>query len=155
MKLFWIFIILNIANVVIQTAKSILTIKGNKWVASIANAVAFGLYTVVIVYMVCDLPLWLKVIVVSTANLVGVFIVKLIEEKSRKDKLWKIELTVPTKYAEAVDFDTKKVPHSKIKLDEKYTLFNFYCETQKESAIVKGIVEQYEAKYFVAESRTL
>ena len=155
MKLFWIFVVLNIANVVIQTAKSILTIKGNKWVASIANAVAFGLYTVVIVYMVCDLPLWLKVIVVSTANLVGVFVVKLIEEKSRKDKLWKIELTVPTKYAEAVDFDTKKVPHSKIKLDEKYTLFNFYCETQKESAIVKGIVEQYEAKYFVAESRTL
>lgn len=37
----------------------------------------------------------------------------------------------------------------------KYTLFNFYCATQKESAKVKAIVEQYEAKYFASESKIL
>jgi hypothetical protein len=37
----------------------------------------------------------------------------------------------------------------------KYTLFNFYCATQKESAKVRDILAQYEVKYFVSESKTL
>ena len=85
-KLFITFVILNIINVIIQTIKSLATVKCGKIVASIVNAVAYGLYTVVVVYTVCDLPLWLKVVVVGVANLIGVYVVKLIEEKSRKDK---------------------------------------------------------------------
>ena len=88
------FILLNIANVVIQTVKSICTVKSGKTVAAIVNEVAYGLYTVVIVYTVCDLPLYLKAIIVAVANLIGVYVVKLIEEKARKDKLWKVELTI-------------------------------------------------------------
>ena len=95
-KLLIIFIVLNITNVVIQTIKSILTIKGNKYIASIANAVAYGLYTVVVVYMVCELPLYLKVAIVATCNLIGVFIVKLAEEKTRKDtETWLKQNKVP------------------------------------------------------------
>ena len=154
-NLFWLFVALNVINVVIQTVKSIATIKCGKTMASLVNAVAYGLYTVVVVYTVCDLDLWLKVLVVAVANLIGVYIVKLIEEKARKDKLWKIEVTVPTEYGGAVDFDLKTVPHSYIKISEKHTLFNFYCATQAESAKVKDIVNQYGAKYFVAESKVL
>lgn len=155
MKLFWLFVTLNVVNVIIQTVKSIATIKCGKTMASIVNAVAYGLYTVVVVYTVCDLPLWLKVAVVGLANLVGVYIVKYIEEKGRKDKLWKIEVTIPAEYTEAVDFDLKSVPHSYIEISPKHTLFNFYCATQKESIKVKDIVNQYGAKYFVSESKTL
>lgn len=104
--------------------------------------------------MVCDLPLLWKVVIVGLCNFVGVFIVKWCEEKARKDKLWKVELTVPVKYTEAIDHDLKSVPHSYIHVG-KHTLFNFYCETQKESAKVKAIAKQYEAKYFVAESKNL
>ena len=53
MKLIVIFILLNIANVIIQTVKSIATIKCGKGLASVINAIAYGLYTVVVVYMVC------------------------------------------------------------------------------------------------------
>lgn len=155
MKLFWLFVILNVVNVVIQTVKSIATIKCGKTMASIVNAVAYGLYTVVVVYTVCDLPLWLKVAVVGLANLVGVYVVKYIEEKGRKDKLWKIEVTIPAEYTDAVDFDLKGIPHSYIEISPKHTLFNFYCATQKESTKVKDIVNQYGAKYFVSESKTL
>lgn len=154
-KLFWIFVVLNVVNVIIQTVKSIATIKCGKTMASLVNAIAYGLYTVVVVYTVCDLDLWLKVAVVAIANLIGVYVVKLIEEKARKEKLWKIEVTVPTEYSGAVDFDLKNVPHSYIKISEKHTLFNFYCATQAESAKVKDIVNQYGAKYFVAESKVL
>ena len=51
--------------------------------------------------------------------------------------------------------DELGVPHSYIELSDKHTLFNFYCATQVESAKVKAIANQYEAKYFVAESKNL
>lgn len=149
------FIFFNILNVIIQTIKSIVTIKCNKWVAAVVNAVAYGLYTYIVVLTASDLDLWFKIITVALANLIGVFIVKWIEEKKRKDKLWKVELTVPSKYTEAVHFDLRTVPHSYIKDLGKYTLFNFYCATQAESTKVKAIVDQYGAKYFVSESKIL
>ena len=154
MKLLILFIILNVANVIIQTVKSIATIKCGKTVAAVVNAVAYGLYTVVVVYTVCDLPLWIKVLVVAVANLVGVYVVKWFEEKSRKDKLWKVECTIPTQYTNAVDFDLKSVPHSYITISDKHTLFNFYCATQKDTQKVKDITKQYDAKYFVTEAKT-
>ena len=154
MKLLVLFIVLNVANVIIQTIKSLATIKCGKTVAALVNAVAYGLYTVVVVYTVCEIDLWIKVLVVAVANLIGVYVVKWFEEKSRKDKLGKVECTIPTQYANAVDFDLKAVPHSYITISEKHTLFNFYCATQKDTEKVKAIIEQYNAKYFVSEART-
>lgn len=155
MNLLITFIILNILNVIIQTVKSIATVKCGKVAAAVINAVAYGLYTVVTVYMMCELSLGLKALIVGLANLVGVYVVKLIEEKSRKDKLWKVEATIPAKYTNAVHFDLKDVPHSYIESVGNYTIFNFFCATQKDSTKVKEIINQYEAKYFVSESKTL
>lgn len=152
----WVFIILNIINVVIQTIKSIVTIKCGKGMASVVNALAYGLYTVVVVFMSADgLGLFWKAVIIGLANLIGVYIVKLCEEKARKDRLWKVELTVPTKYLLTVDTALIEVPHSYIRLSDKHTLFNFYCATQEESKKVKDIANQFGAKYFVAESKML
>lgn len=155
MNLLLIFVALSIVNVVFSTIKSIVTIKSGPWVASIVSALYYGYYNIVLIYTVADFPLWQKVVVTAGCNLVGVFIVKYGEEKARKDKLWKVELTVPTEYKNAVDFDLRTVPHSYIELSDKHTLFNFYCATQADSAKVKVIANQYEAKYFVAESKNL
>ena len=154
-KLFITFCILNIANVIIQTVKSIATIKCKKTVAAIVNAIAYGLYTVVVVYMVCELPLWLKVTVIAIANLIGVYVVKLFEEKGQKDKLWKIEVTIPTDYKNIVDATFRKIPHNYIVISNKHTLFNFYCESQEESREIRKLVKQYDAKYFVTETKNL
>lgn len=155
-KLFITFVILNIINVIIQTVKSLATVKCGKTVASIVNAVAYGLYTVVVVYTVCDLPLWLKVVVVGVANLIGVYVVKLIEEKSRKDKIWKVECTVPQENAYYLAIELKnQVPFNYIENVGKYAIFNIYCATQEQSATVKLILNEYNAKYFVSESKNL
>lgn len=154
-KLLIIFIALNILNVIIQTIKSLVTVKSGKTVAALVNAGAYGLYTIVTVYMLCELPLWQKAVVVALCNLVGVYVVKWLEEKMRKDKLWKIEVTLPTKYLDKVDKLLEDVPHSYIKLSEKHTLFNFYCSTQAESRQIKAIVDHYNAKYFASESKIL
>ena len=73
-ELLFTFIILNIANVIIQTVKSLATVKCSKGVAAVVNAVAYGLYTIVTVYMLCDLELYLKASIVALCNLVGVYV---------------------------------------------------------------------------------
>ena len=154
------FIIFNVLNVIIQTVKSIATIKCGKWGAALINAVAYGLYTYVIVYTMCDLPMWLKALIVALANLIGVYVVKLIEEKSRKDKLWKVEATVTNEGLSpefddcVIDLRNSGVPMNYIDIN-KYILINCYCATQKESLQVKEILNKYNAKYFVSESKTL
>lgn len=156
MNLLTIFIILNILNVIIQTVKSLATVKCGKGTAALVNAIAYGLYTIVTVYMMCELPLMWKAGIVALCNLVGVYIVKLIEEKARKDKMWKIEVTLKPCYVEKVCalLEELDIPYNWINI-EKWYLFNIYCATQKESMIVKDLVNKYNAKYFVSESKNL
>lgn len=156
-KLLIVFIILNIFNVITQTVKSIATVKCDKVVAAIVNAISYGLYTVVTVYMLCDLPLAWKAFIVAMCNLVGVYAVKALEEKARKDKLWKVEATVSAQYAERLhnELSAVKLSHNYIDKIGKYVIFNVYCETQADSIEAKKLLDYYHAKYFVSESKIL
>ena len=156
MELLIVFVVMNVLNVVIQTIKSICTIKCGKAVAAIVNAVAYGLYTYIVVLTMCDLPLLAKCLIVAGCNFVGVYVVKLIEEKARKDKLWKVEMTVPKKHFEEVCAALRiaKVPYNYVDI-EKYVLVNCYCATQQDSAHIKDFMKNYDVKYFVSESKTL
>jgi hypothetical protein len=158
-KLLIIFIVLNIFNVIIQTVKSIATVKCGKTIAAIINAVAYGLYTIVTVYMLCELDLWLKAVIVAVANLIGVYVVKLLEEKARKDKLWKVEATLLNQNLGENDDCIIELRENNISFNyidiNKYLIINCFCATQKESAIVKSILDKYNAKYFVSETKIL
>ena len=103
------------------------------------------------------MPLWLKAIIVGACNLVGVYVVKLIEERARRDKLWEVRATVKGELTGNLCsvLNHNNIPHNYILDIGKYTIFNIYCETQKESAIVKAILEQFNAKYFVSENKGL
>ena len=156
-KLLILFVVFNILNVIIQTIKSIATIKCGKTAAALVNAVAYGLYTYIVVLTMCDLPLLWKCFIVAGCNFVGVFAVKFFEEKARKDKLWKVEATVYADYTESLASDLRQVhlPHNYIENVGKYTIFNIYCETQADSRKAKEILDMNKAKYFVSESKTL
>ena len=157
MKLLLIFIALNIINVILQTVKSIMTIKCGKTIAAIANAVAYGLYTVVLVYMSCDLSTLAKALVVGGCNLIGVYIVKSIEEKTNKEKVWKIEFTIPLNKADEIinDIQFENFSYNEYEIDEKYSGVNIYAYTKEDSEKAKKIVDKYNIKYFVTESKTL
>ena len=156
MKLLGLFIVMNVLNVIIQTIKSLATIKCGKTAAAAINALAYGLYTYIIVLTNCDLPLLAKCLIVASANFVGVWVVKFFEEKARKDKLWKVEATVMADQAEKVkwQFENRNIPDNYIDIG-KYVIFNAYCQYQFESAKVREILNEYNAKYFVSESKTL
>ena len=158
MNLLVTFIILNILNVIMQTVKSLCTVKCGKGVAALVNAIAYGLYTIVTIYMMCELPLFLKAGVVAVCNLIGVYVVKYFEEKARKDKLWKVEMTVPKGLDSGwltVNLKSANIPFNYIENVGKYTLFNVYCATQEESKAVKEFAKMCNAKYFVTETKTL
>ena len=153
-KLLIIFIALNIVNVIIQTVKSLATVKCGKTVAAVVNAVAYGLYTVVVVYTVCDLPLWLKVVVVGACNLVGVFCVKWGEEKARKDKIWLVKMTIPNEHAEQAKHLLKQadIPFTYYDLN-KYFVFDTFCETQTDTATATKICSTCSGKAFATENK--
>ena len=148
------FIGLNILNVIVQTAKSIITVKSGKTVAAIVNAVAYGLYTIVTIYLLSDLPLLWKALIVALCNLVGVYVVKWIEEKARKDKLWLVKITVP-----AAEFQSIKnalngydIPFTFYDVT-KYIVFDTYCNTQKETNLVTDLCKKHNGKAFAAENK--
>lgn len=155
MNFLTLFILLNIANVIIQTIKSIATIKCGKTVASIVNAVAYGLYTYVVVFMNCDdLSLFARAVIVAVANLVGVWVVKYVEEKKRKDRLWKVELAVPFRSATTAEnlIRENEISYNAVIVGD-WVMFNTYCTTQKQSSkmaevckVVGGKISAYESK---------
>lgn len=153
-KLLIIFITLNVVNVIIQTVKSIATIKCGKVMAALVNAIAYGLYTVVVVYTVCDLPLWLKVVVVGVANLIGVYVVKWGEEKARKDKVWLVKTTIPTENAEQAKhfLEQAEISFTYYNL-QKYFVFDTFCDTQEQTTKVLQICKTCGGKAFATENK--
>lgn len=156
-KLLAFFVTLTILNVVVSTIKSLVTLKGGKGAAACVNAIAYGFNTIVTVYTMCDLPLFSKVGVVAVCNLIGVYVVKYAEEKGRKDKLWKVEMTVNAEQKEKLKTQLKDldIPFNYIDGVGKYTIFNCYCATQKESALVREVGSMGGAKFFVSETKKI
>ena len=152
-----VFVGLSIVNVVFSTIRSIVTINGNKAVASLISGGYFAFYNVMMIYTVADFPMWQKCAITFICNVVGVWLVKWGEEKARKDKLWKVEATINEPYKESLIDALKKanLPFNYIEGVGKYVLFNIYCPTQEESKAVKGLLDFHKAKYFVSESKTL
>lgn len=89
------FAIFNVINVIIQTIKSIVTIKCNKYVAAVVNAVAYGLYTYIVVLTASDLDLWFKISVTAAATLL--VYLWLSGQKKRKERInfGKLKLLFP------------------------------------------------------------
>lgn len=149
-----IFIIASIINVILQTVKVLVTVKCGKWVTSITNAIVYGFYTWVLVLMSCPLSLWAKILITAGTNFLGVWIVKFVEEKGRKDKLWKIEMAVQNEYASYAAKDLEKEGiSSNSQVMGNWTMFNCYCMKKEETEKVKEIAITNGGKYSAYESK--
>jgi uncharacterized protein YebE (UPF0316 family) len=158
MNLILLFIILTTCNVVLGTVKSLLTINGTKFWAALINAVSYAVNAAAVIYMTDDqLNFWLKLIIVAAINYIGVYIVKYIEEKNIKEKLWKIECITLSEYAEAIhaELDNLNIYNRYIEGVGKYVIVNIYAETKEQSKLVKTLLKNYNVRYFVVESQIL
>lgn len=158
--LFWQFVILNFINVLINTARSLTTVKGGKWIASLMNALCYGYYTVIIVITATyEMPLTLKIIAVAIVNFIGVFAIKLGEEKITKEKMWIYNATAKMSNKDLLDV-VALLKYAKIKLvyskvaDELYTL-QIFSNSQKESEMITSILNNYSIKYCAIETKEI
>lgn len=158
MKILIIFTVATVINVILSTVRSLCTVKCGKVMASLSNAICYGFYCWVVVLTVADFPLWEKIMITALANFVGVFAVKLVEEKARKDKMWLVTMTIKNKYAEKIyeDLEMQDIPFSPMRLENKdWTVFNCYCKTQTDTANAVNICRKYQGKISAYESQNL
>ena len=152
-----IFTIATIINVTISTIRSITTIKCGKWISATTNALCYGFYPLIVMLTAKDtVDIIINMLITAIANFVCVWIIKLIEEKARKDKLWKVEMAIPF---EKADFAETSLTYSPIPYNcnrlGKWVIFNCYCETQADTKICVDIAKEFNGKISAYESKKL
>lgn len=154
-----VFFVVSLVNVILNTAKSLFTIKGGMLSAAAANAIAYGFYTYVIVLTAnADFSTNLKAIITIIANVFGVAIVKFVEKKFKKDTLWvfnatcKVSSDTISTLIETLKSMGIKLVYNKVVENELYTL-QIFSNTQKESDMITSILKNYNVKYHAYETR--
>ena len=149
-KMVIIFIMCSLINVILSTLKTLIMVNAGRGSAIIINAICYGFYTFV-VKQLAEVDYWTAVLVTIGANIVGVWISYKIMDLFKKDKLWRITVTLKSKKA----LDECKVNLEKYNIGftpiEKTNSIDIYSYNQKESAIIKNILANYDYKYFIQE----
>ena len=147
-----IFTVCSLVNVILSTMKTILTVRSTKIVASIINAVTYGFYAIV-VKQLASLDLTVTVIVTIATNLIGVYLSMWLMDKMKKDCLWKISVTTKNKsIAKKIEnFDIEYTMSPIQYKKEIYYSIEIFSKNQKDSSIIKNILNEYKVKYNVTE----
>ena len=147
-----IFTVCSLVNVILSTMKTILTVRSTKVVASIINAVTYGFYAIV-VKQLASLDLTVTVIVTIATNLIGVYLSMWIMDKMKKDCLWKISVTTKDKsiVKKIENFDIEYTMSPIQYKNETYYSIEIFSKNQKDSSIIKNILNEYKVKYNVTE----
>lgn len=157
MEILIIFTALSLANVIFSTVRSITTIKCGKLIASLISAGYFSFYNIMIIWTVADFPLWEKCAITFCCNLLGVFIVKLVEEKMKKDKLWIYQVTAKETNENMQTLMNCfkemgiKIVYNEIIKDKLYSM-QVFSYNQKESKMIETMLENYDVKYATIET---
>ena len=145
---------LSFVNVVIQTIKSLCTVKCSTFISACVNAVAYGLYVYVIFFTNAEgLPLWSKAVITAAANFTGVYIANTLFDKVfSHEVLWKVDVSVQNIDAPAFidDLNRKNIEWFESGHYDDWTCFSVFCPTKQYSKMLKTILPQ-NAKYNISE----
>jgi len=147
----------SLLNVVLSTMKTVLTVKASKQVATLINCVNYTINTVII-KQISECEVWIAAVITFITNLIGVYFALWLIDRFKKDKVWKISVTIKDIFALYQVVDT---------LDEKdiaYTYTSIYYSKMKkgghleifvknkdESKLVKEILDSIKCKYDIVE----
>lgn len=154
MKMIILFTILTVVNVVIQTVKSLCTVRCSTFTSACVNALAYGLYVYVIFFTTSEgMPLWAKAGITAIANFFGVYAANIIFEKLfAKTVRWKIEVSIPNElnrqfegYLNDMEFEWCFCGWG-----NNWTNYAVFCPDKNASAALREILP-VEAKYNIVE----
>lgn len=151
-----IFAIATVINVTLSTVRSLCTINGGKWLSATTNAICYGFYPLIVMLTAQGtVDIIINMCITAVANFVCVWIIKFVEEKARKDKLWKVELAVPFDKADYVIHALGEVVPYNYNYLGKWCVFNCYCATQDQSRTVAEMAKRCGGKISAYESKTI
>lgn len=145
-----VFVVCSLVNVILSTLKTLIMVNAGRGSAIIINAICYGFYSLV-VKQLTSVDYVTAVVVTVLANIVGVWISYKIMDLFKKDRLWRITVTLKSKKA----LDECRANLEKYNIGftpiEKTNSIDIYSYNQKESAIIKNILGNYDYKYFIQE----
>ena len=149
-KVVILFIICSLVNVILSTLKTLIMVNAGEKMSILINAICYGFYTLV-VKQLGSVDYITAVVVTIIANIIGVWISYRIMGLFTKDKVWRITATLKGKK----EFDECIEQLKKFNIGctpiEKTTSLDIYSYNQKESRIIKNILDNYDYKYFIQE----
>ena len=153
------FTIATIINITLSTIRSLCTIKGGKWISAITNALCYGFYPLIVMLTAKDtVSIVVNMSITALANFVCVWLIKYVEEKARKDKMWKVEMAIPQYFGEfivrALEENYPNIPFNYQDLGGWY-VFNCYCNEQKDTKVCIDIAKSYNGKISAYESKSI
>jgi hypothetical protein len=94
-------------------------------------------------------------LITAIVNFVCVWAIKLVEEKARKDKMWKVEMAIPQDKRDFAITLLKgnEIPYNYVEVGS-WVMFNCYCYHQKDTATCIKIAKNLEGRYSTYESKT-
>lgn len=154
MNMILLFTALTVVNVILQTIKSLCTVRCPSIVSASVNAVAYGLYTFVIFFTTADgMPLWMKATITAVANFFGVYVANFLFDKIfTKIVRWKVEVSVPN--SSAITFHQQLSENNYefyvCGYSSTWKAYAVFCATKAQSELLKKIMPS-EAKYNIVE----
>lgn len=148
------FCALSLVNVIIQTIKSLCTIKSSTFVSACVNALAYGFYVYIIFFTNADgLSLLGKAIITACANFTGVYIANFLFNKIFKSEVkWKVEVSIPNNLIDRFEEDlcVKNLEYYVCGEGLGWTAFAVFCKNKEQSKRLKAILPD-EVRYNIAE----
>lgn len=149
------FTIATVVNVTLSTIRSICTIKCGKWLSAVTNAICYGFYPLIVMLTAKDtVSILVNMLITAIANFICVWLIKYVEEKAKKDKMWRVDLAIPCEEKDFAHRKLAEIPHNYVECGS-WTMFNCYCATQQETAKVKQLGVALGGKYSAYESKPM
>lgn len=154
-----VFSIITLINVMLSTAKSILTVKSSRKVAAWINAISYGFYAMVVKQM-STVSVEVVVIVTVIANLIGVYFSMWLLDKFKKDVFWKITIIPENSAFQNIkkELVENKLGFNEYEVNTKYgdqKALDVFSENQESSKKIKEILKRNgRVKYHISEIGT-
>lgn len=151
----WVFVAIQLVNVIISTIKSIVTVNGSRMSASVVNAVSYT-FGAVITKLLTEQSFEVAIAVTFITNLVGVWLGKYIMDKRKPERLWTVNATVRGKEKQALEekLRQRSIQFVLLPAENDRYLYTIFAHSKAESSLLQEILAGFKVKYNIVVSRT-
>lgn len=147
------FMSIQLLTTIISTIKSITTLNAGKTTAAVVNAISYT-FGAIVTKFITKQSMEIIISVTFFSNLIGVYLGKLIMEKTKKERLWIFHATVKTTTSIFMETDlrNRNIQYTLLRAKNRRDFFTIFSNSKGESKLIEEILEKYESKYSIIES---